>query len=145
MAGRQERTITGLPPSDMELVIHCFAPGDGPAADEAYQQLRRVWAACRERMGMTERIAGLPVPAVLPETRDELPADEVIAAAESPLLAQQAVLRRVSDVLNLSVLLARPVSEARGSVSLEQPLAPFLPTLLRAGWAGRNSLICGRR
>ena len=76
MAGRQERTITGLPPSDMELVIHCFAPGDGPAADEAYQQLRRVWAACRERMGMTERIAGLPVPAVLPETRDELPADE---------------------------------------------------------------------
>ena len=137
MASRRERTVTELPSLDVELVIHCFAPGEGPAADEAYEQLRRVWAACREQMGMTEPIAGLPVLAVLPETRDELPGGEVIAAAESPLLAQQAVLRRVSDVLNLSVLLARPAPEARRSIPSEQS-ARTLPSdaaSRRMSWA----------
>jgi CASPASE and TPR Repeat-Associated N-terminal domain len=123
LSGKQERTMTELPSLDVALVIHCFAPAEGPAAGEAYEQLRRAWAGCREQMGMTEPIAGLPVSAVLPKTREELPAGELIAAAENPLLVQQAVLRRALNVLNLSVLLT---PEGRRSVSPDRP-AQALP------------------
>jgi len=51
---------------DQEFVVHCFAPFDGPDADQAYLGVRRLWQACREKLEMTERIAGLRAAPVLP-------------------------------------------------------------------------------
>jgi len=47
---------------DQEFVVHLFAPLDGPQAADAYRQIRRVWVACREQLGLTEPIAGIRAP-----------------------------------------------------------------------------------
>jgi len=99
------------PVLDQELVIHVFFPFDGPQAETAYQQLTRLWSACRARLGMTEPIPGILAPARPPETRAALLEDGVAATQQSPDASRQAVLRRVHDILNLSVALAQPVPE----------------------------------
>ena len=123
---------------DQELVVHVFFPSEVPPAEAVYQQIKRLWAGCRGQLGMTEPIMGIPVGATLPDDRAALLADEVIAAQERIDANRQAVLRRVHDVLNLSVVLAQPIPEER----LRRPLAR--PTQLRGaespqarqlGWA----------
>jgi predicted nucleotide-binding protein len=96
-----------------EFVVHVFAPLDGPQAETAYQQVMRLWSACRGQLGMTEPIRGVPARALPPPARDGLPAEGVAAAQESPDACRQAVLRRVHDVLNLSAGLAQPVRSGR--------------------------------
>jgi predicted nucleotide-binding protein len=121
--------------ADQELVVHCFAPLDGPQAAAAYQQIRQVWLACRERLDMTEPIGGLPVPTMLPEDPGGPGADGLIAAQQNPGGDRQGVLRRVHDVLNLSVGLAqpRPAGPPGASDGLLSPLQ-FGSGRARASW-----------
>jgi predicted nucleotide-binding protein len=130
--------MTTPPVVDQEFVVHLFAPLDGPQAPEAYSQVRQVWAACREQLGMTEPIAGVRSRALLPETLDRLPADGIVAAQEGRAAIRQAVLRREHDVLNLSVALAQPAPEGLGRPeggSLKPVKFPSLPSQRRMGWA----------
>jgi hypothetical protein len=100
-----------VPFIDQELVIHVFSPLDGPLAETAYEQVRRLWSACRSQLGMTEAIPGIAAATLPPETHAALRADGVAAVQERPDASRQAVLRRVHDVVNLSVALAQPKSE----------------------------------
>jgi predicted nucleotide-binding protein len=101
---------------DQQLVVHLFAPAEGPEAEAAYAALRDLWLGCRQFFLMREPIAGIGLPQQLPGTYRELaggagyPADEeaALAAQERPDAECQAILRRHRDVLNLSVVLAAP-------------------------------------
>jgi predicted nucleotide-binding protein len=100
---------------DQEFIVHLFAPLDGPQAARAYEQVRCIWAACRDQFGMSGRdAAGLPG-AALPSLQaiGNSGRDSVLAFQEGAAGIRQAVLRRSHDVLNLSVALAQPVSEGR--------------------------------
>jgi hypothetical protein len=104
------------PVVDQEFVVHLFAPLDGPQAQQAHRQIQRMWLACREQLGMTQQIAGLPGSAVPPPEAGGAPVtDKVLAAQESQAAVRQAVLRQVHDVVNLSVALAQPAPEGRRS------------------------------
>jgi predicted nucleotide-binding protein len=97
---------------DQALVIHVFFPLDGPHAAAGYQQVRKLWTAC-QRLGMTESIPGIAAPARLPHSHAVPRAGAISAAQKGPDGSRQAVLRRVHDVLNLSVALAQPPGSAR--------------------------------
>ncbi|BCB76330.1 hypothetical protein GCM10022251_24680 [Phytohabitans flavus] len=83
-----------------ELVVHAFAPLEGPGRDPAYQQIRRLWTATR-RLGATEAIGGGSPD--LPDECTRLAAGPVVAAQQSADERLQVVLRREHDVLNLSI------------------------------------------
>ena len=121
---------------DQEFVVHLFAPLDGPQAADAYRQIQRVWVACREQLGMTEPIAEIRAPILPPETIDGLTADGLVAAQESRADIRQAVLRRVHDVLNLSVALAQPAPEELRSSRRRLPAGQLRrpPPQRRLGW-----------
>ncbi|HEX4094109.1 MAG TPA: CATRA conflict system CASPASE/TPR repeat-associated protein [Trebonia sp.] len=101
---------------DQQLIVHLFAPGEGPRAAASYAALRDLWLACRQLFLMREPIAGIGLPDQLPATYRELAgsaryrADEeaALAAQERPDADCQAILRRHRNVLNLSVVLAAP-------------------------------------
>jgi predicted nucleotide-binding protein len=134
------------PVVDQELVVHLFAPLDGPRADRAYRHLRRVWADCRARLGMTEPVPGMAVPAVLPQAHSEVRADGVIAAQEmGPAGDRQSVLRCVHDVLNLSVAMAQPSPEGLSAPSDGRltPVRPGRGAARRMGWADFAQLWSG--
>lgn len=97
---------------DQELVIHAFFPLDGPHTAAGYQQVRKLWTAC-QRLGMTESIPGIAAPALPPNSHAVPRAGVISAAQKGPDGSRQAVLRRVHDVLNLSVALAQPPGSAR--------------------------------
>lgn len=123
-----------VPVIDQELVIHVFSPLEGPQAETAYQQLRRLWSACRGQLGMTEPIAGILAPALPPETAVALRPDGVAAAQESPDANRQAVLRRVHDVMNLSVALVQPAQKGLRRPSATRPQIMGLPSKRPLGW-----------
>lgn len=91
---------------DQELVIHLFAPLEGPRADAAYRLIREVWSACQREFGMVSPIPGIGLPMELPAALSQLSAVPVVAAQEHPGANLQAVARRDHDVLNLSLVLA---------------------------------------
>jgi predicted nucleotide-binding protein len=126
------------PVVDQEFVVHLFAPLDGPRAQEAYRQVQRVWIACREQLGMTQQIAGLPGSALRPpETVGGPVTDRVLAVQESQAAIRQVVLRRVHDVVNLSVALAQPTPEGRRSPPrrrLTATRSAAVPSQRRLGW-----------
>jgi predicted nucleotide-binding protein len=127
-----------LPVADQEFVVHLYAPLDGPLAEEAYRQVRRLWTACHEALGMTHPVTGLRVPALPPGTLAELPPGGVIAVQETPDGNRQSVLRREHDVLNLSVALAQPRPEglrARPDTRLTPVQSARRPPKRRMGWA----------
>ena len=98
------------PVVDQEFIVHLFAPLDGPRAAQAHAQVRRIWAACRNQLGMSGRdIAGLPGAALPDLDAIRMAAkDSVLAFQEGQAGIRQAVLRRSHDVLNMSVALAQP-------------------------------------
>ena len=106
-----------------------FSPLDGPPAATAYQQVRRLWTACRSQLGMTEAIPGIAAATLPPETHAALRPDRVAAAQERSEPAGKPVLRRVHDVVNLSVALAQPKSEG-----LRRPAGMRLPSERPMGW-----------
>lgn len=99
---------------DQQMVVHLFAPTDGPRAGDAYQALRELWLGCRQIFLMREPIPGIELPHQLPaDYRDLLSAAETgeeaaLAAQERTDADCQAVLRRHHDVLNLSLVIAPP-------------------------------------
>lgn len=124
---------------DEELVIHVYAPLDGPLARRALDQLGAIWDACRNRLGMIEPVPGLPHPRSLQLRVDELPQGPVAGAqSPGPDSERQVVLRRINDVLGLSIALMRPAgSEAR------RPTSAFgrrLDRTERPGWDAFASL-----
>lgn len=127
------------PVVDQEFIVHLFAPLDGPRAAEAYAQVRRVWTACRDQLGMSGRdIAGLPS-AALPDLGAIRTSakDSILAFQEGQAGVRQAVLRRSHDVLNMSVALAQPAPEGRrarprGRLSLIRPAGA--PSQHRPEW-----------
>jgi predicted nucleotide-binding protein len=119
---------------DQELVIHSFFPLDGPRATTGYQQVKQLWTAC-QRLGMTESIPGIAASASLPNTPAVPRADVIGAAQGGPGDSRQMVLRRVHDVLNLSVALAQPRSYAPGAPP-GQPPGSARPV----GWAEQGQL-----
>lgn len=125
---------------DQEFVVHLFAPLDGPQAQEAYRQVGRVWMACREQLGMTQQVDGLPGAELpQPEALSAPVTHKVLAFQQSQGSIRQAVLRQVHDVLNLSVALAQPAPEGRRPrlrgrrLTGNRPAA--LPSQRRLGWA----------
>ncbi|MGN9912782.1 CATRA conflict system CASPASE/TPR repeat-associated protein [Phytohabitans sp. LJ34] len=86
-----------------ELVVHVFAPLDGPRRELAYQQVRRMWTAARTLLRTTEGIGRGGPPTDLPDECAELPAGPVVAAQQSADRRVQAILRREHDVLSLSI------------------------------------------
>ncbi|WP_250557383.1 CATRA conflict system CASPASE/TPR repeat-associated protein [Pseudonocardia lacus] len=103
-------TATGL--IDEELVVHLFAPLDGPHAGSAYEQLRALLGRCRDQLGMTQPIrppdldAALPVD--LPAERPA-PGNGALAALEDRASDFQAIVRREQDVLAFSMVFAAPL------------------------------------
>ncbi|MFF4319631.1 CATRA conflict system CASPASE/TPR repeat-associated protein [Streptomyces sp. NPDC001568] len=111
---------------DEHLVLHLFAPLDGPHAAAAYRAVADIWTACRHLFAMDSPLPGTGLPRDLPATAAELPPAEpgtagtrTVAAQERPDDDYQAVLRRHHDVLSLSVALA-PRTERPGWRLLER-------------------------
>ncbi|MFI5590007.1 CATRA conflict system CASPASE/TPR repeat-associated protein [Amycolatopsis sp. NPDC051758] len=107
-----------MPPVvDQEFVAHLFAFEDGPRADRAYEQLRALWTACGDQLGMSVPIDGLGVPDRLPENKEDLRPGEYIAARQrAGKPDRQCVLRRVAGgVLALSVMMVQPQPERTGA------------------------------
>jgi predicted nucleotide-binding protein len=119
MTGRGTTTTSDRPREvDQQLVVHLFAPADGPGAADAYAALSDLWLGCRQFFLMREPVPGTGLPEQLPATHQELTRSErylageeaAIAAQERPDADCQAVLRRHHNVLNLSVVLAGPAA-----------------------------------
>jgi hypothetical protein len=110
--------VSGAVGLDQQLVVHLFAPAMGPRAETAYGALRELWLGCRQFFLMREPIPGIGLPHQLPAEHHDLPglaetgAEAALAAQERPDADCQAILRRHRDVLNLSVVLARPAGAA---------------------------------
>jgi predicted nucleotide-binding protein len=104
------------PVIDQEFIVHLFAPLDGPQAPLARTQVQRIWAACRDQLGMSGHgIAGLPGPDLpTAEAIGRSATDSVLAFLQDPAGVRQAVLRRSHDVLNLSVAMAQPAPAVKG-------------------------------
>jgi hypothetical protein len=102
-----------------ELVIHAFAPLDGPLARRALDQVGAIWDACRNRLGLIDPIPGLPHPGSLKLDVEELPQGPVAGAqSPEPDPERQVVLRRINDVLGLSIAFLKPAgSEVRRPAS----------------------------
>ncbi|MEU4041610.1 CATRA conflict system CASPASE/TPR repeat-associated protein [Streptomyces antibioticus] len=101
-----------LPLLDQELVVHVYAPTDGPHAKAAHRQLQGIWDRCRDRLGMVREIAATGLPAVLPSGPDAMTQGGPVAAIEDRAADHQAVVRREHDVVNLSLVFAAPQDTA---------------------------------
>jgi hypothetical protein len=97
-----------------ELVVHLFAPLDGPRAGQAYEQLARMWTACQDRLEMTEAIPGFPAPALPAGLPGRSGPERVLAAQLNSATGHQAIARVLHDVLNVSVGLAQPPAGRAG-------------------------------
>jgi len=103
---------------EQHLIVHVYAPAEGPRAADAYQALREIWSRCRRALAMTDPLPGLDVPAHLPRSMADLPAfpqptvPELTVAAQGGPDGGHALLRRHHDVLNLSVAVTVPPSGA---------------------------------
>ncbi|EXG81175.1 CATRA conflict system CASPASE/TPR repeat-associated protein [Cryptosporangium arvum] len=105
-------------PAEPELVVHVFAPVDGPRAAEGYAAVRELWRRCRTELGMTSALSGSGPSTDLPATLDELPD---LTAQKAPDRLYQAILRRFPTSLSLSVLLSP--GDAGGWSDLEREWA----------------------
>ncbi|WP_238006771.1 CATRA conflict system CASPASE/TPR repeat-associated protein [Dactylosporangium sp. AC04546] len=98
---RADTATTGL--VKQILVVHAFAPVDGPGAAAAYARIRQLWAACGDVLGAADPIEALALPATLPA---ELPTRAAVAARRSAQV--QAIVRREHDTVVLSVAAEAP-------------------------------------
>ncbi len=90
-------------------MVHTFVPLSGPSAEADYQRIQRIWLLCRQLLGMDSPVpAEHEIPRSLPREIGQLPpaSERVIAAQQRPDAVHQAVVRRLGDVLNLSVVLS---------------------------------------
>ncbi|MFB7336956.1 CATRA conflict system CASPASE/TPR repeat-associated protein [Streptomyces adustus] len=107
-------------PVDQELVVHVFAPADGPHAERAHRQIHGIWDRSRDGLGMVERIPETGLSAFLPPEVGALPSGRPVAAVENGTGDRQAIVRREHDVVNLSLVFGTPSGRQR-SGSARQP------------------------
>ncbi|PPK68323.1 BN6_48550 family protein [Actinokineospora auranticolor] len=88
--------------SGQELVVHLYAPVDGPRAAAGWVALREVWSRCGRLLGTTDPITETGLPTAFPDT----PGQAAMAAAEGRGGDFQVVLRRYHEEVNLSVAMA---------------------------------------
>ncbi|MFI7465119.1 CATRA conflict system CASPASE/TPR repeat-associated protein [Nonomuraea sp. NPDC049646] len=98
--------------TDQELIVHVFAPVEGPFAAEGYEQVREIWSRCRRRLGTTLPVAGTGLLTTLPRTLRPNAPDRALAAQEDPRADCQIIARQIHDVLNLSLVFASPLDAA---------------------------------
>ncbi|NUR43580.1 MAG: hypothetical protein HOV73_26200 [Streptomyces sp.] len=97
------------PLADQELVVHVFAPTDGPHAKSAYRQIRDVWDRCRDGLGMIDEVPDTGLATALPLDAGTLAPGRAAAAIQDRAADYQAVVRREHDVVNLSMVFAAPL------------------------------------
>jgi nucleoside phosphorylase len=95
-------------PLAQELVVHVFAPADGPTAATARQQLTALWTRCRDAFATTEPVPGLALPTDLAAALADLTADGPVAAQQSGDLGVQLIAHRHEDVLSISLACRAP-------------------------------------
>ena len=96
-----------------ELVVHVYAPLDGPLASRALDQVAAIWDAGRTRLDLTEPIPGLPHRRILPPRLGDSPLGPVAAAqSPGPDHERQVVLRRINGALALSIAQMMPPGAA---------------------------------
>ena len=100
---------------EQEFVAHLFAPVEGPLAVAAAAQIHAIWRGCQAQLGLTRPIPGTDE---APPDLADLPAGAA-TGLEDPSTHDQVVVRRLHDVLNLSVALLAP--RHRGLVSAVAP------------------------
>jgi hypothetical protein len=90
-----------------ELVVHIFAPAEGPDAPQCYEELRSLWDKVRLELSLETEIPGLGIGGELPAGLDTIAPGAVAArAGDHPDGFYQALFRRSHDVLILSAALA---------------------------------------
>jgi hypothetical protein len=114
--------MTGNRLVDQELVVHAFAPINGPHAVVAYQQIGEIWDRCQQRLGVAKPIPSTGLPTTLPLDPRRAPPTGAVAAQEDPAADHQAIVRRDHEVISFSMVFAAPVdSDSRrlriGSIS----------------------------
>ncbi|MFD7114098.1 CATRA conflict system CASPASE/TPR repeat-associated protein, partial [Streptomyces microflavus] len=130
------------PVEQPRLILHLYAPCEGPDAAAAYAGLRGIWSAARSLFRMDRPIPGADLPHDLPEEPPGPaprtaggPAEEPLAAQECPDEGFQAVLRRHHDVLVLSAALAPGAMRAPGGATADPPGRPAPPDPVGLSWA----------
>src|SRR5262249_12425083 len=93
---------------EQELVVHAFAPTDGPAAAQAYARISAIWSRARDLLGLTDPVAGTGLPAALPPDPGTARTEQALAAQQDRAGDHQMIVRRIQDVLNLSMVFATP-------------------------------------
>lgn len=107
----REATVTEpvRPLADQELVVHVFAPTDGPHAEAAYRQIRSMWDRCRDGLGMVDEVPSTGLPTDLPFDAGTLTPGRPAAAIQDRAADYQAIVRREHDVVNLSMVFSAPL------------------------------------
>ena len=100
--------MTDERPLDQELVIHIAAPLDGPHAAMAYEDLRRIWSRCGRLLGITEPIPNTGLATTLPSDPAGPATGQAVAGAQNSTGDFQVIMRRLRNVMNLSLVFAAP-------------------------------------
>jgi hypothetical protein len=101
--------VTGTRLVDQELIIHAFAPIEGPHAATAYEQIREIWNRCHHRLGTTGPIPHTGLPTELPLDPHRTLSNRALAAQEDRTADYQVIARREHDVINFSMVFAAPL------------------------------------
>jgi hypothetical protein len=115
---------------DPELVVHAFAPIEGYRAPQAHLQVRNIWAACRDLLGMDLPIAETGLPTDIPDDWLHGPESRPLAAIEQLGADCQAILRRDNDTLNFSMVFGQPRDAAGSEERRQLRIGSALPV----GW-----------
>ncbi|MFC9440363.1 CATRA conflict system CASPASE/TPR repeat-associated protein [Nocardia sp. NPDC057030] len=110
--------------ADQELVVHVFAPLDGPLAATALQQVRAIWARGAERLGIDRPVESCELPAALPEGTIRGGAAKALALAENRTGDLQMIARREHDILSCSLVLAAPMDTEQRRLRIGSAIAP---------------------
>lgn len=73
--------MTGNRLVDQELIVHAFAPINGPHAAAAYQQIDEIWDRCQQRLGIAKPIPSTGLPTSLPLDPRRAPSTDAVAAS----------------------------------------------------------------
>jgi hypothetical protein len=136
-----------------ELVLHLFAPLDGPGAPAAADHLMALWRRCQRDLGMNDEILALGLPADLPDNWPGLGPEQEHAEGDRVAIAActrrgpgvfQAVLRRHHDVAGLSVVLAPPAEDDVSWAGLDELWSRAAGELRATGLLGTARIHVGR-
>lgn len=110
--------------ADQQVVVHVFAPLDGPQAATAVSQVRAIWARSADQLGIDRPVESCDLPAALLEGRIRGGAATALALAENRTGDFQMIARREHDVLSFSLVLAAPMDTAERRLRIGSAIAP---------------------